>query len=95
MLDAMQEHFPKSVTWNRPEGGMFLWVNLPSGMDSVELLQNSIAEHVAFVPGAPFFANEPQRHTLRLSFVTVSPEKIQRGIAALGALIKREGGAKL
>jgi 2-aminoadipate transaminase len=87
MLEAMQEHFPKSVTWNRPEGGMFIWVNLPAGMDSVELLQKAIAENVAFVPGAPFFANEPQRNTLRLSFVTVPPERIKRGIAVLGALI--------
>jgi len=87
MLEAMQTHFPKSVTWNRPEGGMFIWVNLPSGMDSVELLQKAIAENIAFVPGAPFFANDPQRNTLRLSFVTVSPERIRRGIAVLGALI--------
>lgn len=90
MLDAMQAHFPKGVTWNRPEGGMFIWVNLPSDIDTVELLQKAIAENVAFVPGAPFFANEPQRNTLRLSFVTVPPERIQRGIAVLGALIKRE-----
>ncbi|GFE86473.1 aminotransferase-like domain-containing protein [Steroidobacter agaridevorans] len=90
MLEAMQEHFPNGVSWNRPEGGMFIWVNLPTGMDSVELLQKAIAENVAFVPGAPFFANEPQRNTLRLSFVTVPPERIQRGIAALGALIERE-----
>src|SRR5690606_34160039 len=39
MLEAMQEHFPTSATWNRPEGGMFIWVNLPAGMDSAELLQ--------------------------------------------------------
>jgi 2-aminoadipate transaminase len=92
MLQAMQEHFPTGVTWNRPEGGMFIWVNLPPGMDSVELLQKAIAENVAFVPGAPFFANEPQRNTLRLSFVTVPPERIQHGIAVLGALIERELG---
>jgi 2-aminoadipate transaminase len=90
MLEAMQEHFPKGVTWNRPEGGMFIWVNLPAGMDSSELLQKAIAENIAFVPGAPFFANEPQPNTLRLSFVTVPPERIQRGIAVLGALIERE-----
>jgi hypothetical protein len=47
---------------------MFLRVNLPFGIDSVELLQKAIAQNVAFVPGAPFFANEPQRNTLRLSF---------------------------
>jgi 2-aminoadipate transaminase len=54
------------------------------------LLDKAIAMHVAFVPGAPFFANEPEHNTLRLSFVTVSPEKIEEGISRLGALIARE-----
>jgi len=94
MLAALQEHFPKGVSWNRPEGGMFIWVNLPAGMDSSELLQKAIAENIAFVPGAPFFANEPQRNTLRLSFVTVPPERIRRGVAVLCALIEREMRAR-
>ncbi len=88
MLKAMDEHFPSSVTWNRPEGGMFIWVQLPAGMDSFKLLDEAIAQNVAFVPGGPFFANEPQLNTLRLSFVTVPPEKIQKGIAVLGALLR-------
>lgn len=90
MLEAMSQHFPKSASWNRPEGGMFIWVTLPAGMNSIELLEKAIAENVAFVPGSPFFANDPQANTLRLSFVTVPPERIQRGIAVLGALIRRE-----
>ena len=93
MLEAMHEHFPNSVIWNRPEGGMFIWATLPAGIDSGELLQKALAENVAFVPGQPFFANEPQRNTLRLSFVTVPPERIRHGIAVLGALIKRESAA--
>ncbi len=59
MLDAMARHFPSQVRWNQPEGGMFLWVTLPSGIDSQALLQAAIARNVAFVPGAPFFAAEP------------------------------------
>jgi 2-aminoadipate transaminase len=90
MLKAMAEHFPASVRWNRPEGGMFIWVQLPAGMDSVKLLDEAIAENVAFVPGGPFYANEPQLNTLRLSFVTVPPEKIEKGIAILGALLKKK-----
>jgi 2-aminoadipate transaminase len=89
MLKAMDEHFPATVTWNRPEGGMFIWVQLPEGMNSFKLLDEAIAQNVAFVPGGPFFANEPQLNTLRLSFVTVPPEKIQKGIAVLGALLKK------
>lgn len=92
MLDAMRELFPRTATWNNPEGGMFIWVTLPPGTDSGKLLEKAIAENVAFVPGAPFFANEPQANTLRLSFVTVPPERIRQGIAVLGALLKRELG---
>jgi 2-aminoadipate transaminase len=88
MLAAMSRHFPANVQWNRPEGGMFIWVKLPSSIDSRLLLERAIAENVAFVPGAPFFANDPQPNTLRLSFVTVPPERIERGIAVLGELLK-------
>lgn len=88
MLAALGTHMPEGVSWNRPEGGMFLWVDLPSQIDSMELLQAAIAEHVAFVPGAPFYANEPRMNTLRLSFVTVPPAKIDEGIARLAALIR-------
>ncbi|HEY4367678.1 MAG TPA: PLP-dependent aminotransferase family protein [Steroidobacteraceae bacterium] len=90
MLAALKNHFPAGVTWNRPEGGMFIWVKLPQGIDSMALLDKAIAMNVAFVPGAPFYANEPEHNTLRLSFVTVSPEKIEEGISRLGALIASE-----
>lgn len=88
MLDAMAEHFPESVTWTRPEGGMFIWVTLPKSIDAMKLLDQSLAARVAFVPGAPFYANEAASNTLRLSFVTVPPERIREGIAILGKLIK-------
>lgn len=88
MLAAMAEHFPASVTWTRPEGGMFIWVTLPKSIDAMKLLDQSLAARVAFVPGAPFYANEPETNTLRLSFVTVPPERIREGIAILGKLIK-------
>lgn len=88
MLDALKEHFPASATWTVPEGGMFIWVTLPKHIDSKALLDEAVNENVAFVPGAPFYANEPENNTLRLSFVTVSPEKIRDGVARLGRLIK-------
>jgi 2-aminoadipate transaminase len=88
MLAAMDEHFPEGVTWTKPEGGMFIWVTLPKQVDAMKLLDQSIAARVAFVPGAPFYANEAATNTLRLSFVTVPPERIREGIAILGKLIK-------
>jgi 2-aminoadipate transaminase len=92
MLQALQKHFPASVRWNQPEGGMFIWVQLPAHLDSGELLAAAIEQHVAFVPGAPFYANDPQSNTLRLSFVTVPPAKIEIGIARLGALLAARCG---
>jgi 2-aminoadipate transaminase len=88
MLAALAEFFPASVTWTRPEGGMFIWVTLPAHIDSMKLLEEAIAQNIAFVPGAPFYANAPASNTFRLSFVTVPPEKIRDGMARLGKLIK-------
>jgi 2-aminoadipate transaminase len=87
MLDAMEQLFPAGVSWTRPEGGMFIWVTLPKHIDALKLLDQAIAAKVAFVPGGPFYANEPETNTLRLSFVTVPPERIREGIAILGKLI--------
>jgi 2-aminoadipate transaminase len=88
MLDAMAEHFPEGVSWTRPEGGMFIWVTLPKHLNAMQLLDQALAARVAFVPGAPFYANDPQTNTLRLSFVTVPPERIREGVAILGKLIR-------
>jgi 2-aminoadipate transaminase len=87
MLTALEQHFPLGVRWTRPEGGMFIWVTLPSHIDAMQLLDAALANNVAFVPGAPFYANAPETNTLRLSFVTVPPERIALGIAILGRLI--------
>lgn len=88
MLDALSNYFPSPVTWTKPLGGMFIWVTLPDYIDSNELLEAAVAQNIAFVPGAPFYANQPARNTMRLSFVTVSPERINQGIEKLGQLIK-------
>jgi 2-aminoadipate transaminase len=91
MLDALAQYFPAGASWTRPQGGMFIWVTLPAHIDSMRLLEQAVAENVAFVPGAPFYANQPASNTLRLSFVTVPPEKIREGVAKLGRLIAAFG----
>jgi len=88
MLAALDRHMPAGVHWNRPAGGMFLWVRLPTTMSAVDLLPLALERGVAFVPGAPFFADAGQTHTLRLSFVTASAAQIETGIAALGQAIR-------
>lgn len=87
MLEALHTFFPSGVTWTKPDGGMFIWVTLPSHIDSKQLLDEAIAQNVAFVPGAPFYANTPAHNTLRLSFVTVPPARIRSGVETLGKLI--------
>jgi len=89
MLAALDEHLaPLGVTWNRPAGGMFLWLRLPDGMSALELLPRAVEHNVAFVPGAAFYAQDGDVRTLRLSFVTASEEQIRTAIAALAAAIQ-------
>ncbi len=75
------------VHWNRPDGGMFLWLRLPAGMDATALLPAAVAKGVAFVPGAPFFAGQADPRTLRLSFTTASVAQIDFGIHALAEAV--------
>ena len=88
MLGALQQHMPSGVHWTRPEGGMFVWVTLPAGIDSAELLARSLETvKVAFVPGQAFFADGGGANTLRLSFSVLDEAEIEEGIARLGRLI--------
>jgi 2-aminoadipate transaminase len=89
MLEALQKEMAGlDVVWNSPDGGMFLWVRLPEGMNAVELLPKAVDKGVAFVPGAAFYADHADPRTLRLSFVTASEEQIHIGIAALAHAIR-------
>lgn len=89
MLAALEREMAGlDISWTRPVGGMFLWVRLPQGMDAQKLLPLAVERGMAFVPGAPFYPGDPEVNSLRLSYVTVSPEQIDKGIAALAAAIK-------
>lgn len=90
MLQALDKEMTGlDVVWNRPDGGMFLWVRLPEGMSAVALLPKAVEKNVAFVPGAAFYADGADPRTLRLSFVTATEEQIHVGIAALAAAIRQ------
>lgn len=80
---------PTGATWNEPSGGMFIWVRLPEGLNAQALLPTAVDAGMAFVPGAPFYARDPDTRTMRLSFVTSKPEEIDRGMAALGQVVKQ------
>ena len=87
MRAALEAHMPAGCSWAVPSGGMFFWLTLPAGTDATALLPRAVERGVAYVPGAAFYAADPQHNTLRLSFVTVPPDQITRGVELLaGAL---------
>ena len=89
MLSALERYMPAGTSWTKPEGGMFVWVTLPAGIDGAELLARSIeTEKVAFVPGQAFFADRSGANTLRLSFSCANEAMIEEGIQRLGRLIR-------
>ncbi|MDX3925232.1 MAG: PLP-dependent aminotransferase family protein [Shinella sp.] len=94
MLAALARYMPEGVRWTKPEGGMFVWVTLPKGMDGARLLAKSIeTEKVAFVPGQAFHADGSGANTLRISFSCADEQMIEAGISRLGKLVAREIGA--
>ncbi len=87
MLAALAKDMPSDVTWNSPDGGMFLWARLPEGMNAQDLLPKAVNKGVAFVPGAAFYNDHGDPRTMRLSFVTPDGDEIRKGVAALAAAI--------
>ena len=93
MLEALERHMPEGVDWTRPEGGMFVWVTLPRGMDGADLLAHALeAEKLAFVPGRAFFADGSGGNTLRLSFSCANEVEIEDGMQRLGRAIRAQVG---
>ncbi len=91
MLAGMSEFMPDDLSWTRPEGGMFLWVNLPGWMDSSELLKKALKKRVAFVTGKAFFADPREgNNSLRLNFTHPSDEMITEGLRRLGSVVNQE-----
>jgi 2-aminoadipate transaminase len=89
MLAALdREMAGLGLSWNRPVGGMFLWVQLPKGLKAIPLLAKAVDKGVAFVPGSAFYAEGANESTLRLSFVTATVEQINTGMSALAAAIR-------
>ncbi|MFI0820426.1 PLP-dependent aminotransferase family protein [Streptomyces sp. NPDC021098] len=86
LLDGLPSALPHGSTWNRPDGGMFVWVRLPGGHDATTLLPRAVAHDVAYVPGAPFFAGPADPATLRISFTEHPAETIREGLTRLAKI---------
>jgi len=95
MLLALEEFFPATVTWTHPQGGLFLWVTLPEGLDMKAVFNSALEQNVAFVPGDCFYADDGPgsdgregSHHMRLNFSNAAPEQIREGIRRLATAVK-------
>ncbi len=87
MAKALAQSLPPGCEWKKPEGGMFFWIRLPEGLDAMALLPRAVEAGIAYVPGAAFYAHQPDTRTLRLSFVTLTPDLIAEGVDKLGRVL--------
>jgi len=85
---ALTEHMPPGFTWTHPQGGMFLWVACPEGVNTSELMREAFARKVLFVPGQDFFSDTPGHRFMRLNFSNAAAEQIREGIRRLAEVCK-------
>lgn len=88
MQSALGRHFPDTIAFTRPEGGMFLWGRLPGEMDAMELFQQAVKEKVVFVPGDPFYTGAGRTSAFRLSFSCVDPATIEEGVRRMARALE-------
>ncbi len=88
LLVALEEHMPSGLSWTRPEGGFFVWVTLPDGVDTYPLLKKAIEAGVVFIPGAAFTHSDEPSNKLRLAFSAVPPESIAEGVRRLAPVLQ-------
>lgn len=88
VVKTMEEEFPEGVTFTRPEGGLFAWVELPQNIDSRDVLVKCLEKNVAFVPGGSFFPNVNRYNTLRINFSNMPEDRIVEGIKLLASVLR-------
>lgn len=88
MLKTMAEEFPSQVSFTRPQGGLFAWVELPPDMNARELLEKCLKRDVAFVPGGAFFPNGGRENTFRVNFSNMPEERIVEGVRRIGVVLR-------
>jgi 2-aminoadipate transaminase len=90
MIKCFRNYMPDNVTWTEPQGGLFLFVTLPSYIDADIIFKKSIEKNVAFVPGSSFFCNDSGRNTMRINFSYSNKEEIEEGVRRLSGVIREE-----
>ena len=90
LLAGLDDHMPPGTSWTRPEGGFFVWVTLPDGLDAQAMLPRAVSARVAYVPGTAFYADGFGSRHLRLSYCFPTPERIREGTRRLGEVLELE-----
>jgi len=90
MLDALDALMPPGCTWTKPEGGFYVWLTLPEGLDAKVMQPRGIAERVAYVPGIGFYADGAGQREMRLSYCYPTPERIREGVRRLAGVVEQE-----
>jgi DNA-binding transcriptional MocR family regulator len=90
MLDALADHLPDDTHWTVPQGGFYVWLTLPEGLDSQAMLPRAVTDRVAYVPGTAFFADGFGSRSMRLSYCYPTPERIREGVHRLAGVVDAE-----
>ena len=88
MADALGAHMPDGTTWTRPQGGFYIWLTAPDGVDTVALSEAARARKVAYVPGRPFYPAEAGAAQIRLAYSRVADHLIDEGIRRIGEVLR-------
>ena len=86
-LDAMEKYMPEGVSWTHPEGGLFLFLTLPEGFDTVALYDRALSAGVAYVAGSFFYPDGSHRNTMRLNFSFLDASRMEAGVRLLADVI--------
>ncbi|RHA39631.1 aminotransferase-like domain-containing protein [Cellulomonas rhizosphaerae] len=88
-ISALAEHLPEA-SWNVPDGGFYVWVKLPDGLDSKDMLPRAVTARVAYVPGTAFYYDGGGASHMRLSYCFPTPERIREGVRRLASVVAGE-----
>jgi len=96
MLAALEKYMPsdEGISWTKPQGGLFVWMRLPDGIDAEAMLETAIEHKVAYVPGSAAFVDGGGQNTIRLAFSLATPELIDEGIRRLAAVVEETLAAR-
>ena len=95
LLSLLKRHMPEGVSWTHPDGGLFLWVSLPEGIDTVAMYDSALAAGVAYVAGSFFYLDGSHRNTMRLNFSFLAKERMEAGVKLLAAEIRKASGSQV